>query len=174
MNVSILHSVSFRLLACPHIRYILLRLQTTWSTFHKNVKIVEFHDYIWNLHEKCIQISTNMATVGLVSIWISLGNWYKYFGWWNHVPIRMHNVSFPMLVCPRIRYILAVGAIPNSVNVLTPFAALEKGIALANSHWICTGNIFNLQHHFSCNLLIKIANMWALYLEKNVWFESFG
>ena len=35
--------------------------------------------------------------------------------------------------------ILAVGAIPSTA--LTPPAALEKGTALANSHWICTGNI---------------------------------
>ena len=30
----------------------------------KNVKIVEFHDHIWNQHEKCIQISTNMPDIG--------------------------------------------------------------------------------------------------------------
>ena len=67
-----------------------------------------------------------------------------------------------------------------SVTALTPPAALEKVTALANSHWICTGNIFNLraifgqiQHHFSCNLLmIKRANMWALYLERIVWFHE--
>ena len=33
----------------------------------KNVKIMEFHDYIWNHHEKCIQISTNMPGIGLVN-----------------------------------------------------------------------------------------------------------
>ena len=27
-------------------------------------KIVEFHDHIWNHHEKCIQISTNMPSIG--------------------------------------------------------------------------------------------------------------
>ena len=32
--------------------------------FVKNVKIVEFHDHIWNHHEKCIQISTNMPGIG--------------------------------------------------------------------------------------------------------------
>ena len=32
----------------------------------KNVKIVEFHYHIWNHHEKCIQISTNMPGIGLV------------------------------------------------------------------------------------------------------------
>ena len=31
----------------------------------KNVKIVEFHYHIWNHHEKCIQISTNMPGLGL-------------------------------------------------------------------------------------------------------------
>ena len=30
----------------------------------KNVKIVEFHDHIWNHQEKCIQISTNMPGIG--------------------------------------------------------------------------------------------------------------
>ena len=32
----------------------------------KNVEIVEFHDHIWNHNEKCIQISTNMSSIGLV------------------------------------------------------------------------------------------------------------
>ena len=32
----------------------------------KNFKILEFRDYIWNHHEKCIQISTNMPSIGLV------------------------------------------------------------------------------------------------------------
>ena len=27
---------------------------------------MEFHDYIWNQHEKCIHISTNMPSIGLV------------------------------------------------------------------------------------------------------------
>ena len=27
--------------------------------------ILEFYDYIWNRHEKCIQISTNMPGIGL-------------------------------------------------------------------------------------------------------------
>ena len=29
-------------------------------------KIVEFHDYIWILHEKCNQMSTNMPGIGFV------------------------------------------------------------------------------------------------------------
>ena len=32
----------------------------------KNVKIVEFYDYIWNLDEKCNQTSTNMPGIDLV------------------------------------------------------------------------------------------------------------
>ena len=32
--------------------------------FVKNVKIVEFHGHIWNYHEKCIQMSTNMPGIG--------------------------------------------------------------------------------------------------------------
>ena len=35
------------------------------TKFVKNVKIVEFHYHIWNHHEKCIQISTNMPSFGL-------------------------------------------------------------------------------------------------------------
>ena len=34
------------------------------TKFVKNVEIVEFHDHIWNHHEKCIQISTNMPGIG--------------------------------------------------------------------------------------------------------------
>ena len=36
------------------------------TNFVKNVNIVEFHDHIWNHHGKCIQISTNMPSIGLV------------------------------------------------------------------------------------------------------------
>ena len=32
----------------------------------KNVKIGEFHYHIWNHYKKCIQISTNMLSIGLV------------------------------------------------------------------------------------------------------------
>ena len=32
----------------------------------KNAQIQTFHDHIWNRHEKCIQISTNMPGIGLV------------------------------------------------------------------------------------------------------------
>ena len=34
--------------------------------FVKNVKIVEFHDNIWNHREKYIKISTNIPSIGLV------------------------------------------------------------------------------------------------------------
>ena len=34
----------------------------------KNVNILEFGDCIWNHHEKCIHISTNMPDTGL-RIW---------------------------------------------------------------------------------------------------------
>ena len=30
----------------------------------KNVNILEFHDHIWNNHEKYIEISTNMPVIG--------------------------------------------------------------------------------------------------------------
>ena len=32
----------------------------------QNVKIVKFHYHIWKYHEKCIQISTNMPSIGLI------------------------------------------------------------------------------------------------------------
>ena len=38
----------------------------TLSQFHKIVNILEFGDYIWNDLEKCIQISTNTPSIGLV------------------------------------------------------------------------------------------------------------
>ena len=44
-------------------------VQTTGQTFHKifkNVKIVEFHHCIENHLEKCIDISTNIPSIGLV------------------------------------------------------------------------------------------------------------
>ena len=47
--------------------------------------------------------------------------------------------------------ILAVGG--YSVTALTPPAALEKGTALANSHRICTGNIFNLRFLSKYNIV---------------------
>ena len=34
------------------------------NKFVKNVEIVEFHDHIWNHHEKYIQISTHMPGIG--------------------------------------------------------------------------------------------------------------
>ena len=40
-------------------------MQTTNLTnLVKNVKIVEFHDHIWNHCEKYIEISTNMPVIG--------------------------------------------------------------------------------------------------------------
>ena len=36
------------------------------TNLEKNVKICEFNDHIWNHHEKCIEISTNMPGIGLV------------------------------------------------------------------------------------------------------------
>ena len=35
------------------------------TTFSKNFKILEFGDDIQNQHEKCIEISTNMSSIGL-------------------------------------------------------------------------------------------------------------
>ena len=39
-----------------------------FTNFVKNLKIVEFHDYIWNHYEKCIQISTNMDSFGVETV----------------------------------------------------------------------------------------------------------
>ena len=44
-------------------------MQTTGQKVNqifKNLEIVEFHDYIRNHNEKCIQISTNMPSIGSV------------------------------------------------------------------------------------------------------------
>ena len=35
--------------------------------FVTNVKMMEFHYHIWNRHEKCIEISTNMPGIGSVN-----------------------------------------------------------------------------------------------------------
>ena len=40
------------------------RLVKNVTNFVKNVNIVEFHDHIWNHHKKCIQISTNIPSIG--------------------------------------------------------------------------------------------------------------
>ena len=37
-----------------------------FTTVLKNVNILEFGDFNWNHHEKCIQISTNMPGIGLI------------------------------------------------------------------------------------------------------------
>ena len=45
------------------------REQTTATKFHKilkNVNILELHDHIWSHHEKCIQKSINMPSIGLL------------------------------------------------------------------------------------------------------------
>ena len=34
------------------------------KTSHKNFKILELHEHIWNHHGKCIQISPNMPDIG--------------------------------------------------------------------------------------------------------------
>ena len=34
------------------------------TKFAKNVHLLELHDHIWNHHEKCIEISTNMPGIG--------------------------------------------------------------------------------------------------------------
>ena len=43
------------------------------TNLEENVNIVEFNDHIWNRHEKCIQISTNMPSIGLVTPEITCG-----------------------------------------------------------------------------------------------------
>ena len=37
------------------------------TNFVKNVNILEFHDHNWNHHKNCIQIRTNMPSIGLVT-----------------------------------------------------------------------------------------------------------
>ena len=52
----------------------------------KNVNILEFGDYIWNHHDKCIQISTNMPGICLEIYEISriLRNKTISYGCWNN------------------------------------------------------------------------------------------
>ena len=47
------------------------------TNFVKYLKIVEFHDHIWIHHEKCIQISTNMPSIGLLIV--EIGFEFKEF-----------------------------------------------------------------------------------------------
>ena len=42
------------------------RYVNKFTNLVKNVKIVEFHCHIRNHHEKCIEISTNMPSIGLI------------------------------------------------------------------------------------------------------------
>ena len=56
------------------------KIEHIW--FLKKIKIVEFHDHIWNHNEKCIQLSTNMPSIGLVIPEITsemLGFWENKF-----------------------------------------------------------------------------------------------
>ena len=45
-----------------------------FNKFGKNVKIVEFHDHIWNHHEKYINISINIPGIGFTFSWNSPQN----------------------------------------------------------------------------------------------------
>ena len=44
-----------------------------------------------------------------------------------------------------------------SITALTLPVALEKGTALANSHWICAGNIFNLRFLAKYNIIFLVT-----------------
>ena len=61
--------MEFSLSTRKYIRHSLSRrrVQTTdpnVTKFVKNVRIMEFHDHIWNHNEKRIKISTNMPGIG--------------------------------------------------------------------------------------------------------------
>ena len=65
----------------------------TIDKFHKisqNFTILEFRDYIWNHHEKCILMSTNIPSIGSVISQIGSDFWEK-----KKTPFK--NVNFPML-----------------------------------------------------------------------------
>ena len=47
-----------------HVAGVSRRQVKKYTHFVKNVKIVEFRDHIWNHHEKCIQMSTKMPSIG--------------------------------------------------------------------------------------------------------------
>ena len=53
-------------------------MQTTGqnvTNFVKNVNILEYHDHIWNHHEKYIQISINMPGIGSLIREIDVNIW---------------------------------------------------------------------------------------------------
>ena len=65
------------------------RQDTNFTKVSKQkVKILEFGNYIWNHHEKCIQISTNMPGIHLEMCKISRILRIKTIlhGWWNLWP----------------------------------------------------------------------------------------
>ena len=83
--------------------YLTLSTRQAWADdirnvthFVKNVKIVEFHYHIWNHHEKCIQISTNMPDIdGLEICEISriLRNQTILYGWWSETNGRVQSIK---------------------------------------------------------------------------------
>ena len=48
-----------------------------FTKLSKNVKTLEFHDHIWIHHEKCIQISTNMPSIGSLIHEINVKIWER-------------------------------------------------------------------------------------------------
>ena len=63
----------------------------------KNFKILEFCDYIWNHHEKCNEISTNMPGMSLeiCEMWRILWNKTILYAWWkwNQWPRAKYEAS---------------------------------------------------------------------------------
>ena len=60
------------------------------TKFVKNVNIFKFCDHIWNHHGKCIQISTNMYSIGLV-IFILFWNYWRHDEWAQGFTLSMQQ-----------------------------------------------------------------------------------
>ena len=60
-----------------------------------------------------------------------------------------------------------------SATALTPPTVLEKGTALTNSHWICTGEIFNSWFLTKYKVIDqKVQTCEHYILKKIVWFHE--
>ena len=66
----------------------------------KNIKILEFFDYIWNHHEKCIHIRTSMPSIDfeICEICEILRNKSIWYGWSDQWPLAKYRVVMGCIV----------------------------------------------------------------------------
>ena len=107
------------------------KLSKLFNLMSKIVKIVQFHEYIWNLHEKCIQMSTNMPSIGLVirercfEIGVFCGNKIPLLGQISDgVKSVNYYISVPMLFMKGAAYFVA----------LFPYASILRPCSLREDH----------------------------------------